>query len=67
MIQGFACTETRYLFEKGHSRRFGAIAVVATRKLTMLDAAASLEFLKSPPGNRLEALRPTAEVSTASE
>jgi proteic killer suppression protein len=29
---------------------------VATRKLTMLDAAATLEFLRSPPGNRLEAL-----------
>jgi proteic killer suppression protein len=30
---------------------------VATRKLTMLEAAASLEFLRSPPGNRLEALK----------
>lgn len=29
---------------------------MATRKLTMLDAAATLEFLRSPPGNRLEAL-----------
>jgi len=30
---------------------------VAERKLAQLDAAATLEFLKSPPGNRLEALR----------
>jgi proteic killer suppression protein len=30
---------------------------VATRKLAMLDAAASIEFLRSPPGNRLEALK----------
>ena len=30
---------------------------MATRKLTQLDAAQTLEFLRSPPGNRLEALR----------
>ena len=30
---------------------------VATRKLTQLDAAATLEFLTSPPGNHLEALK----------
>jgi len=34
-----------------------AIETVATRKLSMLDAARTLEFLRSPPGNRLEALR----------
>ena len=57
MIQGFRSAETRALFETGKSRRFGAIITVATRKLTHLDAAATLEFLKSPPGNRLEALK----------
>ena len=31
--------------------------MVATRKLALLDAAQSLDFLRSPPGNRLEALR----------
>ncbi len=30
---------------------------VVERKLQMLDSAATLEFLRSPPGNRLEALR----------
>lgn len=30
---------------------------VALRKLTMLDAAAALDDLLAPPGNRLEALR----------
>jgi proteic killer suppression protein len=30
---------------------------VATRKLAQLDAAETLEFLRSPPGNRLEALK----------
>ena len=57
MIQSFRSAEARALFETGRSRRFGAIITVATRKLTQLDAAATLEFLKSPPGNRLEALR----------
>ena len=28
-----------------------------TRKLAMLDAAKTLDFMRSPPGNRLEALR----------
>ena len=37
--------------------RFAALAKVATRKLTQLEAAATLEFLRSPPGNRLEALK----------
>ena len=57
MIQSFASAETRVLFETGDSRRFRAIATVATRKLTMLHAANTLEFLKSPPGNRLEPLK----------
>ncbi len=38
-------------------RRFKAFATVAERKLAQLDAAQTLEFLKAPPGNRLEALR----------
>jgi proteic killer suppression protein len=33
-----------------------AVQKVALRKLWMLDAAASLQDLQSPPGNRLEAL-----------
>jgi toxin HigB-1 len=33
------------------------LAKVARRKLIMVDAAAFLEALNSPPGNRLEALR----------
>jgi proteic killer suppression protein len=56
VIKSFKCSETQKLFETGKSKRFGSIAKVATRKLTQLEAAATLEFLKSPPGNRLEAL-----------
>jgi len=57
VIRSFRCRDTQALFETGRSRRFGAIVRVATRKLAQLDAAATLEFLRAPPGNRLEALR----------
>jgi toxin HigB-1 len=57
MIRTFRCRDTQALFATGRNRRFAAIAEVATRKLQQLDSAATLEFLRSPPGNRLEALR----------
>ena len=57
MIRSFRHAETQALFETGKSKRFAGILKVATRKLTQLDAAMTLEFLKSPPGNHLEALR----------
>ena len=57
MIKSFRSAETRALFETGKSKRFGAITAVATRKLTQLHAATTLAFLKSPPGNHLEALK----------
>jgi proteic killer suppression protein len=56
MIKSFACKETKELFEGGSPRRFRAIQSVAERKLTQLDAAATLNFMRAPPGNRLEAL-----------
>lgn len=37
------------------SRRFQGFRSVAERKLAQLDAAVTLDFLRSPPGNRLEA------------
>ena len=57
MIQSFACRETKALFARERSRRFGAIERQARRKLLMLDAAHVLDDLRRPPGNRLEALR----------
>lgn len=56
MIKSFRCKDTQKLFETGRSKRFGSIGKVATRKFALLDAAETLEFLGSPPGNRLEAL-----------
>lgn len=57
MIRSFRDAATRELFEAGASRRFGAIAKVALRKLDFLHAAHALEDLRSPPGNQLEALK----------
>ena len=56
MIQSFKCGDTRALYETGKSRRFANFKEVAERKLTQLAAATTLEFLRSPPGNHLEAL-----------
>jgi toxin HigB-1 len=56
MILSFKCADTQALFTTGKSRRFANIKSVAERKLTQLHAAVSLESLKAPPGNRLEAV-----------
>lgn len=56
MIVSFACRETERLFHRQRSRRFGAIERPARRKLEILNAAIQIEDLRSPPGNRLEAL-----------
>lgn len=57
MIKSFRCADTQTLFETGKCKRFSGIANVAVRKLVQLDAAQTLEFLRAPPGNRLEALQ----------
>ena len=57
MIKSFSCKDTQALFEGLSPRRFRAIQTVAERKLTQLDAAVTLDFMRAPPGNRLEALQ----------
>lgn len=57
MIKTFANQETAALFARRPARRFGTDWVrVAQRKLDQLHAATRLDFLRVPPGNRLEAL-----------
>ncbi|WP_374663976.1 type II toxin-antitoxin system RelE/ParE family toxin [Ramlibacter sp.] len=55
-IRSFRCADTQRLFETGKSARWANIRKVAERKLQQLDSAETLAFLKSPPGNSLEAL-----------
>ena len=56
MIQGFNDRDTERLFNDEDVRRFRAIERQARRKLLLLDTAVSLDDLRMPPGNRLEAL-----------
>jgi proteic killer suppression protein len=58
MIRSFSCKETERVWRGHSSRKFpGEIQDRALRKLRQLDAAATLEDLRNPPGNRLEALK----------
>jgi len=57
MIQTFKCSDTERLFKGRRVARFANIATVAVRKLQQINAAASLEFLRVPPQNRLEQLK----------
>jgi toxin HigB-1 len=57
VIRSFRSADTQVLFETGKCKKFSGIANIAVRKLAQLDAAQTLEFLGSPPGNRLEALK----------
>lgn len=57
MIKAFRDKRTEAVFEGESPKGFPANLVkVARRKLRYLHAAVSLEDLRSPPGNRLEAL-----------
>jgi proteic killer suppression protein len=55
-VRSFRCADTQTLFEGGSPKRFRNIQIVAQRKMQMLDDAVELKDLRSPPGNRLEAL-----------
>jgi proteic killer suppression protein len=58
MIRGFADKTTERLFRDGICpAKWRVIEAVALRKLDMVDAAVRLDDLRSPPGNRLEALK----------
>ena len=61
MIASFDDKATEALFNGGAKKAFKAIppdiVSVARRKLDMLNAAVAVEDLRSPPGNKLEALQ----------
>ena len=57
MIKRFRDKDTHALFEGRCPRRWRAIRSVAERTLIQLHAAATLDFLRAPPGNRLETLK----------
>jgi toxin HigB-1 len=56
MIRSFRNKETENLFRLMPVRKFASIERIALRKLVQLDLAVSISDLRSPPGNRLEAL-----------
>ena len=58
MIASFRDKETERLWQSGKSRRLPAdLQRRAFKKLAILNAAVTLDNLKVPPGNQLEALR----------
>jgi toxin HigB-1 len=57
VIESFRSKETEKIFRREYSRRLPTgIQKVAFRKLRMLNRSATVEDLRAPPGNRLEAL-----------
>ena len=57
MIRTFKCADTEAIANRKRVKRFVNIESVARRKLRQLQIANSLEDLRVPPGNRLEALK----------
>ncbi len=59
MIRSFRSKATESLLADEEVPRFRAFERIARRKLLLLHRAKSLDDLRVPPGNRLEALRGT--------
>ena len=58
MLKSFADRRTQDLYVTGTAKRFPVdVAGRAARKLEYVDLATSLDDLKTPPGNRLHALK----------
>jgi toxin HigB-1 len=56
MIKTFRCKLTAKVFEMISVKQFRAFEKVALRKLRMIQAATTINDLRIPPANRLEAL-----------
>ena len=58
VIRSFKCKDTARVWQGQVSRKFpDEIQARALRKLRQLNAAATIEDLRNPPGNRLELLK----------
>ena len=57
MIKSFKCKHTAAIFLGHEVKKFSReIQLIAYRKLMQLEAATTVDFLRVPPGNRLEKL-----------
>jgi proteic killer suppression protein len=56
MIGGFRDAEAERIFLRQPSLRYGSLSRVILRKLLEIEAAITVDKLRTPPGNRLEAL-----------
>ena len=57
VIESFCCRDTGRLYARHCVAKLEAIERIARRRLDALDSATMLLDLRSPPGNRLEALK----------
>jgi proteic killer suppression protein len=57
MIKSFGNKQSEQLFRDTYVRAFSGFESAARRKLLLLNAVATLDDLKVPPGNRLEMLK----------
>ena len=57
MVKTFRDKDSQCFFEGHCPRRWLAIRRIAERKMIQLHAATTLDFLRSPPGNRLKLLK----------
>ena len=57
MIKTFQCLNTEALFHGKRVARFVNFERAALRKLEQIDLALTIEDMRIPPGNRLEALK----------
>ncbi|NCD32421.1 MAG: type II toxin-antitoxin system RelE/ParE family toxin [Spartobacteria bacterium] len=57
MIESFKCKETEKIFARQYSKKLPTnIQQIAFRKLRMLNRSSTIQDLRVPPANRLEAL-----------